>query len=205
MNINNEWGIRKGNEAKFGNKPWFVGYDELFPLRRQFFSSTIYKYNPKSVLEVGCTGGANIAFFPKSELSNVIGIDINKDALEYAKETKPGPAYFHHDITESFNFLTSKVDIVCSMGVLIHIHPDHIDKVLKHMVDASNKGLVLLETVGTETCLSMGTYPQWVHDIPTRLNVIDSNLKITVTPLLGELNDFGALASHIILIEAVWE
>ena len=205
MNNNNEWSVRNGNEGKFNNEPWWVGYDKLFPLRREYFSSNIFKYNPKSVLEVGCTGGANIAFFPKNNLNNVIGIDINKDALAYATQTKSGPKYYHHDITDPFTFLDSKVDIVCSMGVLIHIRSTDIDNVLKHMVNASKKGLVLIETSGENKSIGGGSYPQWIHDIPTKLINIDNNLKITVTPLTEEINDIGASASKLTLIEATWK
>jgi len=201
---NNEWAIRKSPETKFKNKVWYEAYDHLFPIRRQFYSNTVFKYNPQSVLEVGCCGGANIAFFPKDKKIKIIGIDINSDAIKYAKATKPGPTYYHHDIIEPFNFLKSKkIDIVCSMGVLIHISPNDIDTVLTNMFNVCSKGLVLMETFGTEKYISKDVYPQFIHNIPERIKQIDSNVEIKVSKLEKEIDDVGAAASSLCLIEVI--
>lgn len=204
MNTNNEWSLRKGNESKVGvSGPWWVIYDRVFSNRRKFYSDSIFKYNPTSVLELGCTGGANIQYFPKEKLNIITAVDINKYALEYAKQTKPGPKYHHHDITSDFNFIDSNVDIVCSMGVLIHIRPDHIDQVLKSMIDVCNVGLVLMETADYDRQLVNGTYPQWIHNIPEKIKNLSKDFKITVTELPADINDEGAQASYIKLIEAI--
>jgi 2-polyprenyl-3-methyl-5-hydroxy-6-metoxy-1,4-benzoquinol methylase len=197
----NEWATRKSPEAKFKNKVWYEGYDDLFPLRRQFYSDAVFKYNPKSVLEVGCCGGANIAFFPKDKKTKIIGIDINSDAIKYAESTKPGPKYYHHDIIEPFSFLKSKVDIVCSMGVLIHIRPNTIDTVLTNMLNTCSKGLVLIETFGSEKSMTGSAYPQFIHNIPERIKNIDSSVEIKISKLEGEIDDVGATASSLCLIE----
>jgi 2-polyprenyl-3-methyl-5-hydroxy-6-metoxy-1,4-benzoquinol methylase len=198
----NSWAIRKSPEAKLKNKAWYEYYDEIFPIRRQFYSDTIFKYNPKSILEVGCTGGANIAYFLKNKETKIIGVDINSNAIEYAKKTKPGPKYHHHDAIEPFSFLKSKVDIVCSMGVLIHIHPNVLNDVLTNMLDACSKGLILMETSGVDKAFK-GLYPQFIHNIPERIKKIDSSVEIKVSKLEGEVNDPGAIESSICLIEVI--
>jgi len=183
---------------------WWESYDNTAIPRRKFFVESIFKHSPGSVLELGCCGGCNIQHFPAEKLQNTIGIDINSGAIKYAKNKNLAATFINGDITMPFDFLSSNVDIVCSMGVLIHMPKNKIDNVLKNMLDVCNIGLVLIETAGKEQTLNPDPFKeQYIYDIPRRIKSINSNVDISVNDLIEQHNDFGASASRLRLIEII--
>lgn len=153
--------------------PWWVRYDRSAIPRRKYFTSSIFKHNPQSVLELGCCGGCNVMHFPMD--TKTIGLDLNPLAIKYAKETKPWATFLEKDITLPFDFLEEPVDIICSMGVLIHIPTEYINSTLTNMLNSCRLGFVLMETVGPEKLINdRGTpegplFEMW-YDIPKRVS-----------------------------------
>lgn len=98
-----------------------------------------------SILECGCNIGRNIGF-----LSDVLP-DASKSIIEISK-----PAYafvtshfkldkaFNGAIAES-NFAEGGFDLVFTMGVLIHIHPDDLLANMRKMVGYSGKYILMGE------------------------------------------------------------
>tara|TARA_Y100000310_G_scaffold335063_1_gene416216 strand:- start:564 stop:1235 length:672 start_codon:yes stop_codon:yes gene_type:complete len=185
-------------------EPWWEIYDKSAIDRRHWFVNEILKFEPESILELGCCGGCNIQLFPEDKLKdiNIIGVDCNSGAIQYAKEKNLPVHFIEADITKPFDFLpVSSVDIVCSMGVLIHMREKEIDFVLANMLEVANVGLVLAETAGPEKTFSGNQYnPRHVYDLPTRIRAISSDVEITVTPLPKKVNTKSAKASEIQLI-----
>ena len=76
-----------------------------------------------SVLECGCNIGRNIGFLntllPRAQKSL---IEISQPAFEFVTQHYKIHHGFHGSILESN--LQGKFDLVFTMGVLIHIHPD---------------------------------------------------------------------------------
>ena len=162
--------------------PWWVRYDRTAIPRRKYFASSIFEHDPESVLELGCCGGCNVMHFPKDK--KTIGVDINSPAIDYAKKTKPWASFLERDITLSFDFLEEPVDIICSMGVLIHIPTEHINNLLTNMLNSCRLGLVLIETVGPEKIIQQTPRDilfEACYDIPKRVKEIARDQKISVT------------------------
>ena len=102
------------------------------------------KYHDYSVLEIGCNKGHNLTAlkFLGFKQVNIIGVDINDYALRLAREDG------HNVINENIlnlSFDNNTFDLVFTMGVLIHISPDDIDKAVKEMCRVSKKYILAME------------------------------------------------------------
>jgi spore coat polysaccharide biosynthesis protein SpsF len=108
------------------------------------FAEIVGKTNTvSSVLELGANRGLNLAavrsLLPTAELS---AIEINPTAVE-------------HLVEQGFNVIEGSIlevpipqrqyDLVFTMGVLIHIHPDHLADVYRKMAEASSKYVLIVE------------------------------------------------------------
>lgn len=98
-----------------------------------------------SILECGCNIGRNIGFL------NEVLPAASKSIIEISK-----PAYnfvtSHYDLDKTFNgaivdssFDKDAFDLVFTMGVLIHIHPDHLLDNMQRMFDYSGKYILMGE------------------------------------------------------------
>jgi 2-polyprenyl-3-methyl-5-hydroxy-6-metoxy-1,4-benzoquinol methylase len=98
--------------------------------RRTWFAKivaeTAKSKNYKDVLEIGCNGGTNLWYIQKQNSNlNLHGIDINKDAIQFAQEelllehTKESSIYELKSL-----YKKKKFDVIYTMGVLIHVPLD---------------------------------------------------------------------------------
>lgn len=98
-----------------------------------------------SILECGCNIGRNIGFL------NVILPDASKSIIEISE-----PAYnyvsSHFNLEKTFNgaivnsnFTEREFDLVYTMGVLIHIHPDDLLTNMRKMYEYSGKYILIGE------------------------------------------------------------
>ena len=98
----------------------------------------------KSILECGCNIGRNIDFLhkllPKSSKSI---IEISSPAYEFVTKKYDLKHGFQGSILECD--FKDKFDLVYTMGVLIHIHPDDLLENLKKMYDYSSKYILIGE------------------------------------------------------------
>ena len=99
-----------------------------------------------SIIEIGCASGANLykirQNFPNVEIG---GVDINKDAIEMAKQLIPSAAVLEvSDATKVF--LSDKsVDIVLTDMALIYISPFKIGKAIDEIKRVARKDIILCE------------------------------------------------------------
>ena len=105
--------------------------------RRDFWHAQIERTGVASVLEIGCNLGGNLAWIAERvEPTSVYGIDVNTKALGVLHERLPevnaiwSPA-------RSLPFRDRFVDLVFSMGVLIHQPDDTLPLVMAEMVRCS--------------------------------------------------------------------
>ena len=98
----------------------------------------------RSILECGCNIGRNIDFlntaFPDSSKSI---IEISKPAFDFVTAQHVLYRAFNGAIEES-NF-AEKFDLVFTVGVLIHIHPDNLLSNMRKMFDYSEKYILMGE------------------------------------------------------------
>ncbi len=77
------------------------------------------------ILEVGCNAGPNLAELHNRGFTNLEGVEINPDALNLLAQTYPEmPVALHNMPVEEFAPTMSDYDLVFTVAVLEHIHPD---------------------------------------------------------------------------------
>lgn len=98
-----------------------------------------------SILECGCNIGRNIAALNgvKPEATKSV-IEISKAAYDYAVSTYKLRSSFNGSILES-RMQDAPFDLVFTMGVLIHIHPDNLLANMRKMFDYSSKYILMGE------------------------------------------------------------
>ena len=90
------------------------------------------------ILEVGCNVGNQLLLLKKMGYTNLWGMELQDYAVEIARKRTSGINIVKgsaFDIPYKNNFF----DLVFTSGVLIHISPDDIDKVLDEMYRCTNK------------------------------------------------------------------
>ena len=107
-------------KSKEFNHPTYEGYKIE---RRKKLAEMIVAKKPKSVLEIGCFGGYNLRLINQMDDSiELTGLDINLEALNYAKSKLPSLKTIHGSIYDLENLLgNQKFDVIFTSGVLIHI------------------------------------------------------------------------------------
>jgi len=98
-----------------------------------------------SILECGCNIGRNIDFLneaqPKASKSI---IEISQPAFEFVTNRHDLMHAFNGSI-EDANFKEGSFELVFTIGVLIHIHPDNLLKNMERMYKASSKYILMGE------------------------------------------------------------
>ena len=143
------WMRITNDERHAGNRPdeYATKPQEIFDFLQQFWSPEISRY--LSVLELGCNCGANLQALFQNGLRDLRGVDINPYALEQMKVLFPELAKVTtvrcgslEDVLPTMK--SNSVDVVFTMGVLIHVHPQS-NSVFQEMVRVARKYVVLIE------------------------------------------------------------
>lgn len=97
-----------------------------------------------NLLECGCNIGRNIGALTKAlPAASKSIIEISQPAFEVVLKKYPLKMSFNGSILDS-NF-EARFDLVLTMGVLIHIHPDHLVENMRKMFDYSEKYILIGE------------------------------------------------------------
>jgi ubiquinone/menaquinone biosynthesis C-methylase UbiE len=115
-------------------------------LARYFFAMKYVKKN-FDVIDVGCgTGyGSNLL----STKARVIGVDINKEAIEYAKKNYGYDIKFYVGDVNSLQFQDETFDMACSFEVIEHLkRPRQYLREVKRVL--KEKGVFILSTPNKE-------------------------------------------------------
>lgn len=118
--------------------------------RTNWFANKLTEYDFDSIFEVGAFTGRNLKRIAEDFPGiNISGIDINAKAIEYAKKTN---FVTNLEVVNVYDMPTDdKYDIVFTMGVLIHLHPEGLKDVLRKCIDKSNKYVMHMENNGNGT------------------------------------------------------
>ncbi|MGB9743307.1 MAG: class I SAM-dependent methyltransferase [Minisyncoccales bacterium] len=118
---------------------------------RKLLIEKILKYNPESILEIGCGWGPNLFLLAKKlPKAKIEGIDINGKAVETGKEV------FQKNNIENIRLFVGKADnldsfkdksfdIVFSDATLMYIGPDKIKRTIKQIFENCQKAIILIE------------------------------------------------------------
>ncbi len=101
------------------------------------------------ILEVGCNVGSQLHCLQEMGFTNLVGVDINRQALEVSKKNLLGIDVM---LASAFDlpFKDNYFDLVFTSGVLIHISPKDIQKALKEIVRVSKKYILGFEYFNEE-------------------------------------------------------
>ena len=116
-------------------------------LRSKWFAKQLKSYNFFSIYETGFFSGRNLRYiyeeFPNIKVG---GLDVNKKAVEFAKQRMPY-ADLHHMNLHDFNS-NKEYDIVFTSGILIHIPPKDVPTVLSKLLMSAKKYVMHIESIG---------------------------------------------------------
>ena len=145
-------GERERDDWDKGSDDWIKGYrDSWNHPQRSFLVGIISKFNPSSILEIGCNCGPNLYIlakkFPDAE---IIGVDINLMAVQKGNEWLAHEGISNVKLVagkadELDQFQDKSFDVVFTDAVLIYIGPDRIKEVMKEMVHIARHALILVE------------------------------------------------------------
>ena len=108
-----------------------------------FYKRILKGINVEKILEVGCNRGHNLRAISYCGQYDLYGIDINPYSILLARDYK------------EINFTTGNItdilykdnffDLVMSVGVLIHIHPENLKKAITEVLRVSKKYFLMME------------------------------------------------------------
>lgn len=119
--------------------------------RSQFLLELIKLYTDANVniLEIGCNVGRNQNYLFLAGFDKLTGIEISEDAVALMKKTYPEMTKSAKIINEPVEdvigtFLENEFDVVFTMAVLEHIHPDS-EFIFSEMVRITHRYLITIE------------------------------------------------------------
>ncbi len=140
---------------------WAGGYgddyfDEVHDTehREKFWHGLLDRWPVKTVLEVGCGKGVNLACL-EDHVEVAAGIDINEKALTFIPERIPTYLCSATDLS----FEDGSFDLVFTAGVLLHAPPTELPLQMAEIVRCSSRYVLALEYAGEGVRF-------WRHDAP---------------------------------------
>lgn len=177
--------------------------------RSEWFAALPAFANAKSVIELGCASGRNLYTlqrrYPDMELH---GIDINPETIEYARgrvrgNFRVGNLYDPGSLLEG-----SAPDVIFTMGVLIHIHPQALPELVRKIARHARQYLIFCEQISeTDEVVKgpawwrpsrkvTGDYIQWSPNLPGILKTLGLSFDLSDVP--AELQANGA--RHLVVV-----
>ena len=105
----------------------------------------------KSILELGCNAGRNLSALWNAGWKRISGIEINENALVVAQRSHSelrSKELINNDFESGLPEMLEqnyKYDLIFSMAVLQHVHPDSILDVIENVKKLSNKYVITIE------------------------------------------------------------
>lgn len=115
-----------------------------------------------AILEIGCNAGRNLRHLWDAGFRHLYGIEINQDAVDLM--TKGNPSLQVDIVVGPVEEVLAKVpavDVVFTLAVLMHIHPDS-EFIFAEMAEKSRKYVVTIEK---ETTSGAFHFPRSYQDI----------------------------------------
>lgn len=108
-----------------------------------------YSNSNPNILEIGCNVGQNLNYLFSAGFDKLTGIEISEDAVVLMKKSYPRMAknakIINKPVEDAIGtFKENEFDIVFTMAVLEHIHPDS-DFIFPEMARITNRYLITIE------------------------------------------------------------
>jgi pseudaminic acid biosynthesis-associated methylase len=129
--------------GEFGSA--YVGRNKVeWALRVPFWEDILLWTGARSVLEVGCNIGSNLkAARSVDRQIDLVGVDVNPDALMEA--TLSGLNVHEMSGASVGHRWPDEFDLVATVGVLIHVAPEHLSDMMDSIVMASKRYVLAVE------------------------------------------------------------
>lgn len=159
-------------------------------------------------MELGCGAGRNLYVlqqrYPHLAL---VGVDINREGIEHARRRVRGE-FVVGNLYDLAGLLGGRVvDLIFTMGVLIHLHPATLPGILAELRRRARKSLVFVEEVSQDDAVVKGParwwprrkvtgdYIQWSPNLPRILDGLGIRYEMSELPLGLQSNG----ARHLII------
>ena len=135
---------------------------------------------PQSFMEIGCGAGRNLLYARRTMPdARAIGIDINPHAVSVAAEQLgAGASVRQGSVYDLGQFPDGSIDVLFSMGVLMHIAHDRVAEVVEHMHRIARVAVIHLECHGPSYSFDYHKYPRNYEELYRR---VGSGLKVDYT------------------------
>lgn len=124
------------------NHWWFVG-------RRYLLKKVINENSDSQILEIGCGSGSNLRLLKESGFKNVIGVDLNQNAITFCKNK--GFTNVKKMDASNLEFQDNSIDFIIIMDLLEHVENElYVLKEIKRVLKPNGKVFI---TVPAFRCL----------------------------------------------------
>jgi pseudaminic acid biosynthesis-associated methylase len=135
-----DFGKEYTDRNHFTDETWDSFYKKTWGKTKLEMNADFIGHLPKDIkiLEVGCNIGIQLNGLQRAGFKNLYGIELQPYAVEEAKK-----------LTKNINIITGSgfdlpfkdnyFDVVCTNGVLIHISPADLPKIMQEMIRCSKK------------------------------------------------------------------
>lgn len=114
-------------------------YEKTYGISRSKMNDQFLKDLPlASILEVGCNSADQLGLLQSQGHKNLYGVEVQPYALEEARKATKGLSLVRGSALD-LPFKDFYFDMVFTSGVLIHIHPDDLSKVISEIYRTSKK------------------------------------------------------------------
>lgn len=158
---------------RFYKRTWGISRTEM---NRQFLGHR----KVENVLEVGANIGLQLRHLQRMGLETLHGIEIQADAVERAKRITRGINIIQGSALD-LPYRDGYFDLVYTSGVLIHIHPRDLKKVMREMVRCSRRyiwGFEYFSDKQEEIPYRGNRNVLWKNDFPRLFTRYSNDLKL---------------------------
>lgn len=128
---------------------------------RWFATEVIAPLRPKSVLELGCGAGRNLAHIVSAVPGvEATGVEINPTAAERARVELAGNGKILNCSLYALPEDIGLFDVVYTVGVLMHVPHDSVRAVVRDMANKAENAVVHFELHGTSHAFDFHRYPR---------------------------------------------
>jgi SAM-dependent methyltransferase len=98
------------------------------------------------IMELGCNVGRNLHYLQEAGYHRLVGIELNKKAVELSKEYFPDlRASIFQGLVEDILPMTKRADVIFTMAFLCHVHPDVEWIVFDEMMRLARRYIITIE------------------------------------------------------------
>lgn len=154
---------------KGGRKIDLYSYESHFRYYLLNYKQFLPKNKNVRILDIGCGLGHFLYFCLKLGYSDITGIDIDPEMVEFCKRKLPGEIKVEliNSISEYLGNKSCYYDLISMNDVLEHINKEEIITTLKYVYDSlSSDGCLIIKTINAANLLSGWTrYGDFTHQI----------------------------------------